>query len=98
MVGSFFDLAMPSSNGGDLIKAGYAIKHVGPGFRTRALMSVAFDRILGLLGLFLLAGLVMLVAWETVQGIPNRNFLFLASFGISVGVLMGFRILGARRL
>ena len=28
MVGAFFDLAMPSSNGGDLIKAGYVVEYV----------------------------------------------------------------------
>jgi hypothetical protein len=52
MIGSFFDLAMPSSNGGDLIKAGYVVKHVGAGLRTRAVMALAFDRVIGLLGLF----------------------------------------------
>ena len=63
MIGSFFDLAMPSSNGGDVIKAGFIIKHVGAGQRIRAVMAVAFDRVLGLLGLFLLASIVSITGW-----------------------------------
>lgn len=96
MIGSFFDLAMPSSNGGDVIKAGYVLKHVGAGMRTRAVMAVAFDRILGLLGLFLLASLVIVLGWDVVRDMPGRNFLLVALFGASIGVLIAFHILGAR--
>lgn len=60
MIGFFFDLAMVSSNGGDLVKAGYVVKHFGPGMHTRAVMVVLFDRVLGLLGLFLLASFALL--------------------------------------
>lgn len=98
MVGAFFDLAMPSSNGGDIVKAGYVVKHVGPGMRTRAVMAVLFDRVLGLLGLFLLASVVSLIGWSVVRDMPARNVLLLGLFGASFGVLLGFRILGARRL
>lgn len=97
MIGSFFDLAMPSSNGGDVIKAGYVIKHVGPGMRARAVMSVLFDRVLGLLGLFLLASIVVLLGWPVVRDMPARNLLVLCLFGASFGVLLGFRLVGARR-
>lgn len=98
MIGSFFDLAMPSSNGGDLVKAGYVVKHVGHGMRTRAVMAVLFDRVLGLLGLFLLASLVSLLGWSVVSAMPARTPLLLCLFGASFGVLLGFRVLGARRL
>ena len=98
MVGAFFDLAMPSSNGGDLVKAGYVVKHVGPGMRTRAVMAVLFDRVLGLLGLFLLASLVSVFGWSVVRDMPARNALLLCVFGASFGALAAFRILGARRL
>ncbi|KQP17270.1 hypothetical protein ASF45_27575 [Pseudorhodoferax sp. Leaf265] len=97
MIGSFFDLAMPSSNGGDIIKAGYVIKHVGAGMRTRAVMSVLFDRVLGLLGLFLLASIVVLLGWSVVRDMPARNLLVFCLFGASFGVLLGFRVVGARR-
>lgn len=98
MIGSFFDLAMPSSNGGDLIKAGYVVKHVGPGMRTRAVMAVFFDRVLGLLGLFLLASIVSLFGWAVVSKMPAREALLLCLFGASFGALFVFRVLGSRRL
>lgn len=98
MIGSFFDLAMPSSNGGDVIKAGYVMKHVGAGMRTRAVMAVAFDRVLGLLGLFLLASTVGVFGWTVVRDLPAAGLVLLASFGASIGALAAFRVLGARML
>ena len=98
MIGSFFDLAMPSSNGGDVVKAGMIASHVGVGMRTRAVMAVAFDRILGLVGLFLLAATVGILGWPFVKEVAGRHFLLLAALAGSVGVLAGFRIIGSRRL
>lgn len=98
MIGSFFDLAMPSSNGGDIVKAGYVVKHVGAGMRTRAVMAVLIDRVLGLLGLFLLASIVSLLGWSVVREMPAREVLLVCLFGASFGALLVFRILGARRL
>lgn len=59
MVGLFFNFCMPGMTGGDVVKAYYAAK--GSGARGVAVMSVVFDRITGLLGLMLLAGLAGLV-------------------------------------
>ncbi len=56
MVGVFFNFCMPGTTGGDVVKAYYAAK--GSGKRGEAVMSVVFDRISGLVGLVLLAGLV----------------------------------------
>jgi uncharacterized membrane protein YbhN (UPF0104 family) len=98
MVGSFFDLGMPSSNGGDVIKAGYVVEHVGAGLRTRAVMAVAFDRIIGLLGLFLLASLASLVGWDMLSDLPARHFVAGLSLAAGIGPLIAFPILGARRL
>ena len=54
MVGAFFNLCMPGMTGGDVVKAYYAARNSGR--RADAVMSVVFDRISGLLGLVLLAG------------------------------------------
>lgn len=59
MVGLFFNFCMPGMTGGDVVKAYYAAK--GSGARGVAVMSVIFDRITGLLGLMLLAGVAGLV-------------------------------------
>ena len=98
MVGSFFDLAMPSSNGGDFIKAGYVVSHVGAGLRTRAVMAVGFDRVIGLLGLFLLATIVSIIGWNILKDLPARNLVVGMSFAAGIGPLIAFRVAGARRL
>lgn len=98
MVGAFFDLAMPSSNGGDLIKAGYVVEHVGAGLRTRAVMAVAFDRVIGLLGLFILASLASVIGWSFLSDLPARDLVVGLTFVLGVGPLVVFRIIGARRL
>jgi hypothetical protein len=59
MVGSFYNSFMPGSTGGDLVKAYYAAKHTT--HRTRAVMTVIIDRILGLLALIILGGVMAAV-------------------------------------
>lgn len=98
MVGSFFDIAMPSNSGGDVIKAGYIVRHVGAGMRTKGVMAVAFDRVLGLLGLFLLAGVASIAGWQVVRVMPGSTQVLLFLVLVSFGSLIFFRIVGARRL
>lgn len=60
-VGMFFNICMPGTTGGDVVKAYYAAR--GSSHRTKAVMSVFVDRVAGLLGLILLgavAGLLVL--------------------------------------
>ena len=71
MVGSFFDLCMPSSSGGDIVKAGYVVKAMGTGNRMRGIMAVTFDRGIGLLALFLMAWMACLPAWSELSQMPN---------------------------
>lgn len=54
MVGCFFNYCMPGTTGGDLVKAYYASK--GSDRKADAVISVIVDRILGLLGLIIVAG------------------------------------------
>jgi uncharacterized protein (TIRG00374 family) len=54
MVGAFYNTFMPGSTGGDVLKAYYAAKQTT--HRTRAVMSVIVDRVLGLLALIILGG------------------------------------------
>lgn len=98
MIGMFFDLAMPSSCGGDLVKAGYLIKHVADGQRTQAVIAVAFDRFFGLLGLFLLAFMAGAFGWGMLQDMPARNTVVGLTFLASFGALLFLRIAGSRRL
>ncbi len=55
MVGCFFNYCMPGTTGGDVVKAYYAAARSER--RADSIMSVLIDRVVGLLGLVLLAGL-----------------------------------------
>lgn len=55
MAGMFFNFCMPGATGGDLIKAVYAARAAND--RAAAVVSIGMDRLLGLMGLFVLAGL-----------------------------------------
>jgi hypothetical protein len=97
MIGSFFDIVMPSNSGGDVVKAGYIVRHVGAGLRIKGVMAVAFDRVLGLLGLFLLAGVTSIAGWNIVRSIPGSKKLMVFLALACIGSLLFFRIMGARR-
>jgi len=98
MIGSFFDLAMPSSCGGDLVKIGYLVKHVDAGQGTRAVLVVLFDRLMGMLGLFLLAFLAGVFGWQLLRDLPARNLVVGLTFLASLGTLLFLRLAGSRRL
>jgi uncharacterized protein (TIRG00374 family) len=54
-LGWFYNNCLPSSVGGDLLRAWYVTKHVESDKRTDAALSVFFDRIVGLSGMFIMA-------------------------------------------
>jgi len=65
-IGNVFNLVIPGAVGGDLIKAAYLVKmHIK---KTQAIASMVIDRILGLLGLFVLATIAGVVAWSQSNG------------------------------
>jgi uncharacterized protein (TIRG00374 family) len=98
MIGAFFDLVMPSSNGGDAVKASYVVSYIGAGYRTRGIMAVAFDRVIGLLGLFLLASISGLLGWKAIEDLPSRPTVVFMALITSLGVLAFLRLAGSRRL
>jgi len=98
MIGSFFDLVMPSNSGGDVIKCAYVVRAAGAGRRVKAVMAVAFDRVLGLLGLFLLAGVACAVGWHTIRTLPDAVQLAVFIGLVSIGSLVALRVLGSRRI
>lgn len=62
MVGAFYNSFMPGTTGGDVIKAYYAAKHTP--LRTRAVMTVLIDRVIGLLALIVVGGSMAAYQWE----------------------------------
>ncbi len=64
-VGNFFNFALPGTTGGDLIKAYYLTRFTHR--KTEAVTTIFLDRIIGLLGLVLLAGALMVTSWDEQQ-------------------------------
>ncbi len=62
MAGLFFNLCMPGTTGGDVMKAFYAAR--GTNQRADAVVSIAIDRICGLVGLVLVVGCIGLLSLD----------------------------------
>lgn len=89
MVGAFYNTFMPGSTGGDLLKAYYAAKQTP--HKARAVISVAIDRVIGLLGLVILGGATAGYYYLTA---PDRSAPD-ARACAQVAVVSGVIILGA---
>jgi uncharacterized protein (TIRG00374 family) len=73
MVGAFYNTFMPGSTGGDLLKAYYIARQTK--LRTRAVMSVIVDRIIGLLALVMMGGLIAAFQYDRLTpGDPARTW------------------------
>lgn len=83
MVGAFYNTFMPGSTGGDVFKAYYASK-LTP-HRTRAVMCVLVDRVLGLIALVILGGTTAAFQWS----IPACRKVALGSAAVCLGLAVG---------
>lgn len=87
-IGNVFNLVIPGAVGGDVIKAAYLARmHIK---RTQAIASMVIDRILGLLGLFVLASIAGLFAWSDAPAVVHR--LIVAAW---VALAIGLALLAA---
>lgn len=93
-IGAFFNLAVPGSTGGDVVKAWYAARSTGR--PTRSVLSVFVDRAAGMLGLGVLAGLA-LVLQPPSRGFGAARVLVLLLVGVCVVVALLLAVPGLRR-
>lgn len=63
--GNFFNFALPGTVGGDLVKAYYLTRYTH--HKTEAITTVFLDRVIGLLGLMMLATLTFCFAWNQLN-------------------------------
>jgi glycosyltransferase 2 family protein len=90
-IGLFFNLAMPGSVGGDVIKA-YYIAQEQPGTKLRAATSVLMDRVVGLYAMALIALAALLTHTEKILSSPQLRSLAIFIVGLSVGFTVFFII------
>jgi glycosyltransferase 2 family protein len=95
MIGALFNIIVPGSVGGDVIK-GYYVSRCTFERKAHAVTTVLVDRIVGLLGMLALAVFAGLLDWSIVRG--NRTFmsLFLFTAGaLLIGCLVAWISLAA---
>ena len=92
LVGFFFNTAMPGAVGGDIVKAIYIVRDqdVHPG-KTPALLSVLLDRIIGLIGLFVMGVVAACFSFERLITNPVTKSLLV---GLAVVVAGSMVFLG----
>jgi uncharacterized membrane protein YbhN (UPF0104 family) len=104
MVGLFFSLFIPGGTGGDIVKGYYLIKEAPVGRKTSAAFSIVMDRLLGLVGIAILAGTVTAWRWQWLTSNPvtaSCVFTGLAVLGVCLfgmlvaGVISGLRLVHA---
>ena len=81
-IGTLYNLVIPGAVGGDLIKAAYLAKMDVR--RTQAIASLVIDRVIGLLGLFMLAGIAGATAWPVADG-PIRRLILVVWVAVAIG-------------
>jgi uncharacterized protein (TIRG00374 family) len=69
MIGVFFNVIGPGGVGGDAAKMVYVKERAGPR-DAEAILSILVDRIVGLLGLFIVAISAVIVNWDFLQNAP----------------------------
>ena len=85
-IGNVFNLVIPGAVGGDFIKAAYLVRMDIN--RTQAVASMVIDRIVGLLGLFILAGVAGLFAWPMATRPVVRALIVLVWCAVAGGLIV----------
>jgi hypothetical protein len=69
MVGLFFNMVLPGLVGGDLLRLYFVFKEA-PGRKMRATLSVAMDRLFGLLSILFLAAISLTLRFDWLRSLP----------------------------
>lgn len=86
-IGNVFNLVIPGAVGGDVIKAAFFCREQGEGKKTRAISSVVIDRVLGLMGLFLLGACSGAIAWSGAP-VSLRNLILVIWAFLAAGAVV----------
>lgn len=95
-IGYAFNLLIPGAVGGDLVKAVLLVREQER--RTVALATLLIDRIVGLYGMILLAGLVTALYWIDIQSSSELRQVALFAGGLVATSTAGMLLLFSRRI
>lgn len=95
-VGGFFNIVVPGSTGGDVVKAYYAAKQTGRG--TRSVLSVFVDRIIGVFTLVLVAAVALFYLEVSGKGSEGFRVARITVFALLAGGVLGLIVLASRRV
>ena len=88
LIGLLFNPFLPGGTGGDVAKIFYLLKET-PDKKPAALLAVLMDRLMGLFGLILIAGVVMAVRWQWLIQ-PAGSMRWLVMIGMIFGGSLAF--------
>ncbi len=97
LIGNFFNYALPGSVGGDVMR-GYYIVQAHPARKADAVISVVFDRILGLYSMVFIAVVATLFGWDRIQASPQLTALSTAVLGLFVFMTLFLTFSSSRKL
>jgi uncharacterized protein (TIRG00374 family) len=89
LIGVFFNLAIPGSVSGDLVKMGFIASRAGDR-KAESVLTILVDRVLGMMGLFIVASVSVACALPLLWGLDERyRPLKLAALTVALGSLGG---------
>ena len=88
LIGVFFNLFMPGGTGGDVVRIFYLLKEV-PGKKTAALLTVLMDRLVGMLGLVIFAGVLIVLRYQWLTQTRETSGLLFALVAFFVVYTLG---------
>ena len=89
----FFNVAIPGNVGGDLVKSGYAAREAKPAMRPTVFVIVFVERIVGLAGLVLVAGIVILLRGPSLFADPKLREPAMAVGALAIATVVAPAIL-----
>lgn len=91
IIGVFFNFIIPGGTGGDVVKVFYLLKET-PGQRSRALLSVLVDRLIGLFALIAMAGVLIAAQWPWLVSSPDAVKYIWTALAILGALLAGLGV------
>lgn len=82
MIGVFFNSTMPGAVGGDIIKAVYVIRDNQMGGKTHAMLTIMLDRVIGLMGMFMLGTIAVTLNFSSFWANPILRPMILVFLGL----------------